>query len=84
MGHVPVLPRPRSAHEFLAGHERELRRKIERGRGSRFAWRRRDAHEAVQALIKAREAVIGWRPDPWEISAPPAPARPAEPTYTQG
>ena len=73
MGHVPVPPLPTSARMFLALYERRLQREM-LGRTSRFSGRRRRAHAACLALIRAREADLGWTPDPWKIKPPPKPA----------
>lgn len=69
MGHVPIPPRPRNAHQVLARYERDLQRDIARGRCSRFGWRRRRAYSACLTLIEAREAALGKIPDPWVIRA---------------
>jgi hypothetical protein len=80
MGHVPIPPRPMSAAQALAQNEYRWKRaayghrswrpwardRCVAGRRSVLPWRRRAAHEAVLTLIKAREAILGMRPDPWK------------------
>lgn len=80
MGYVPLPPCPTSAAMALAIYERRWTREM-RGRFSRLPWRRRKAHAACQALIRARDADLGYTPDPWKRVAPPKPQKPAEPTY---
>lgn len=69
MGHIPLPPLARNAEQALAWYGPEWQRAM-RGRTSRLRWRRRQAHSACLALIKAREAVLGWEPDPWAPKDP--------------
>lgn len=73
MGHVPIPPAPTSAEMALALYERRWTREM-RGRSSLLPWRRRRAHRACQTLIRARDAVLGFAPDPWALRAPPKPS----------
>lgn len=69
MGHVPPPLMPTSAEMFLAWNEERLQREM-RGRCSIFGWRRRRAYRACLTLIKARDAVLGYIDDPWELKPP--------------
>lgn len=82
MGYVPLPPMPRSAGHFLAQSGERLEREL-RGRGSRFAWKRRRAYRACLTLIRAREAEMGLTGDPWKLVAPPKPERQARPTLVE-
>lgn len=62
---------PKSAQQYLQWRERELLRDLHKRR-SKFKRRRRTAYDSCLILIKAREAVLGMRDDPW-IYSPPKP-----------
>lgn len=56
----------------LAIYERQWMREM-RGRSSWLPWRRRKARAACLALIRARDADLGYTPDPWTPRPPPKP-----------